>query len=79
MSEVQAADSAHNTCILPCDHVMNAHKSSNVRQSQSIGCDMQVGVTLRAVSSWKWVAKRVVQPIDSIRCSDMAQASPKPS
>ena len=42
-------------------------------------CDMQVWVTLRAVSSWKWVAKRVVQPIDSMRCSDMAQANPKPS
>ena len=36
-------------------------------------------LTLRAVSSWKWVAKSVVQPMLAIKCSEMAQAKPKPS
>ncbi len=35
MSEVNAAEGAHNTCILPCNHAMNKHKSSNRRGSQS--------------------------------------------
>ena len=32
-----------------------------------------------AVSSWKWVAKRVGQPTASMRCSEMAQARAMPS
>ncbi len=35
--------------------------------------------TCKDVSSWKWVAKRVGQPMTSMMCSDMAQARPNPS
>ena len=46
---------------------------SNVNKSNILG------ITLRAVSSWKWVAKSVVQPMLAIKCSEMAHAKPKPS
>mmetsp|Transcript_2297 Transcript_2297/g.7724 ORF Transcript_2297/g.7724 Transcript_2297/m.7724 type:complete len:208 (-) Transcript_2297:2079-2702(-) len=35
--------------------------------------------SLKEVSSWKWVAKRQAHPVSRIRCSEMAQAKPKPS
>ena len=31
------------------------------------------------MSSWKWVANSVGQPISAMRCSEMAHARPKPS
>ena len=36
-------------------------------------------LTCNEVSSWKWVANSVGQPMTSMMCSEMAHARPKPS